>query len=325
MSAKVLIPHYDALEKAVQNCGQVLNMDAGESIFFARELERILPEIVEDEYPELKSRTHFPIDATAHPADTSVTWRRWTALGQAKIISDMANDLPEVEISADENTTPIRSIGISFGYSVQDIRASQKTGRSLDSEKGRLAREAAMRLQDEIAYDGDSTFGLPGFLTNANITEVTLANDGTGSSKLFANKTADQIVRDLSAIAWGVFNSTKGRMQADSMLFSYTLWGKLNTMRIPDTNMTVMQFFRNANPQITFVDYSHRLETAGAGNATMTVAYKRTPDVLKMILPVDYETFPVQVKGFRFTVPGHMRFGGVIIKRPLGIAFADGA
>ena len=55
------------------------------------------------------------------------------------------------------------------------------------------------------------------------------------------------------------------------------------------------------------------------------VAYRRSPDVLKLHMPMPHRFFPVFQSGpFRWDVPGLFRLGGVDIRRPLEVAYIDG-
>jgi hypothetical protein len=54
------------------------------------------------------------------------------------------------------------------------------------------------------------------------------------------------------------------------------------------------------------------------------VAYMRDPDYVTLYVPQDFEQFPAQLKGFNFTVPCHMRSGGLIIRDTVAIAMAEG-
>ena len=69
-----------------------------ESIFFARELEKIIEKVYEKQYPELKgiSGEFFPVTSMAGPADETITYRMSDRSGVAKIISNYADDLPAV-------------------------------------------------------------------------------------------------------------------------------------------------------------------------------------------------------------------------------------
>ena len=97
-------------------------LDAQESVFFARELEHILMTIVEVDYRELKARTLIPVNTETPSGSTSITARVFDRVGMAKIIANGSEDLPRIDILGTEVTIKVKTIGDSFGYTVQDIK-----------------------------------------------------------------------------------------------------------------------------------------------------------------------------------------------------------
>jgi hypothetical protein len=67
------------------------------------------------------------------------------------------------------------------------------------------------------------------------------------------------------------------------------------------------------------------LESAGSGGVGRMVAYRRDPQVIKFHLPMPHRFFPVWQTGpLVFDVPGIFRLGGVEVRRPGAIRYADG-
>ena len=55
------------------------------------------------------------------------------------------------------------------------------------------------------------------------------------------------------------------------------------------------------------------------------VAYRRSPEVLKMHVPMPFRFLPAwQVGPILFEVPGIFRLGGVDIRRPKSVRYLDG-
>ena len=61
-------------------------LDAAESVFFARQLEAIKSQTYDIRYPELRSRLFVPVSNEAGAGATSVTYRQFNRAGRAKII-----------------------------------------------------------------------------------------------------------------------------------------------------------------------------------------------------------------------------------------------
>lgn len=67
------------------------------------------------------------------------------------------------------------------------------------------------------------------------------------------------------------------------------------------------------------------LDTAGASGNGRAIAYTRTPDVVKIHLPMPHRFLPVWQTGpIVFDVPGIFRIAGLEIRRPGAFRYMDG-
>jgi hypothetical protein len=301
-----------------------INMDANESIFFERELLKVKAKSYDIKYPALKARTLIPVSFEAGSAAESIKYEQYSQVGIAKIIANYGKDLPRADIVGKEFTANIKSLGASYGYSLQEIRAAQFAGKPLQQRKANAAKRAIAVLENSIAWEGDATANLGGFISNENVSEVIIPADGTGSSKTLASKTADKILRDLASLFTQVHTVTKGIEVADTLLLPLSQYNYIYNTRIEDTNLTVAKFFLENNPHCKAIEWLDELDGAGVGGVDRMYAYKRHPDNLTLEIPSDFEQLPVQEDGLEYEVPCHERIGGVIIYYPLSIAFADG-
>jgi hypothetical protein len=209
---------------------------------------------------------------------------------------------------------------------VQDIKRAQITGMSLDQKKAQVAREAALRAENKAAFLGDSRYGMAGLLTCANMTIVTLLADGTGASKKFSTKTADQIIRDVEAILNAPSEATNDIETPDTIGFPVRLYNILKSKKVGvDSGMTVLKFLRENNPGVNFVKINELKNLGDSGTTDRIITYRRDPSKLEMHIPQDFEMLPPQERGLEFVVNCYQEFGGVTIYKPLSIAYADGA
>lgn len=299
-------------------------LDADEQVFFSRELEHIKARTYDIKYAELKARMLIPVSFEADTGSESITYQQYDQVGIAKVIANYASDFPRADIRGKEFTAQVRSFGSSYGYSVQEIRAARMKGLPLQQRKANAARRAIMQKENTVAFTGDSEHNLQGFLNHPNITEYTVPADGTGASKLFSTKTADQILRDLNGVVNTVVTTTLGVEQPDTLLLPLSIYTTLTTQRIADTDVTILAFFIRNSPYIKAVDWLNELETLGAGSTKRMIAYKRSPDALTLEVPQDFEQFPPDQKGMEFEIACHSRCGGVLFYYPLSAAFGDG-
>lgn len=302
-----------------------VKLDAGETMYFARELEFIKGKSYDVKYPELKARSLFPISYEAGPGAESITYSQYDHLGVAKIISNYANDLPRADVKGKQFTAPVRSLGDSYGYNLQEIRSAKMTGKPLEQRRANAAKRAVLWLENTISIFGDAESGLTGFLSNPNYTVVAVPATGTGSSTAWATKTPDQILFDMNTVANKPFSVTKGVEMADTLLLPIDQYTYISsTARSANSDTTILEYFLKNNPFIKSVDWLNELKGAGVGGSDSMVAYRRDPDALTLEIPQDFEQLPVQEEGLEFIIPCHSRLGGVLIYYPLSIARSDG-
>lgn len=301
-----------------------VNLDSGETIFFARELELIKSKSYDVKYADLKARSLLPVSGEAGPGAESITYRQYDHLGVAKLISSYANDLPRSDVKGREFTSPVRSLGASYGYNLQEVRAAKMVGKPLEQRRANAAKRAVMQLENTIAFKGDSASGLGGFISNPNYSVVSVGA-GAGGGTTFKTKTPDEILKDLNQVANTPFSVTLGVEMPDTLLLpldQYTLIS--STARSANSDTTILEYFLKNNPFIKSVDWLNELKGAGLGGSDAMMAYRKDPDALTLEIPQDFEQLPVQEKGLEFEIPCHSRIGGVLIYYPLSIARGDG-
>lgn len=314
---------------------QSVNLDANETMFFARELEFIKAKTYDVQYPELKATTLIPVSNEAGPGAESITYQQFDQLGIAKIIANYADDLPRADVKGREFTSPIRSVGASYGYSVQEIRAAQFAGRNLQQRKANAARKAIDQKINNIGFYGDEEYGLKGLLNHPNITRVSVDNDGEDNgnpSTKWEHKTADEILRDMNNLVNGIVDLTNGVESPNTLVLPIKQYTQISsTARSTNSDTTILQYFLLNNPFITSVEWTNEFKGAGlgiegeiaAGNDIM-LAYDRNPDKLSLEIPQDFEQFPAQERGLEFVISVHARIAGILVYYPLSLAIAEG-
>lgn len=126
------------------------------SVFFARELDYVKSQSYDVEYPEFTALKLFPVSSEINPGAETVTYYSYDKTGMAKIISNYATDLPRADVKGKPTTAIIKSLGDSYGYSIQEMRASAMAGKSLDARKAESARYQIDYLNNKIAWNGDA-------------------------------------------------------------------------------------------------------------------------------------------------------------------------
>lgn len=301
------------------------NLDANESVFFERELQKVKSKTYDIVYPELKQRMLIPTSFEAGPAAESIKYDQFSQVGMARLVANYAADLPRADVGAKEFISPIKSVAMSYGYNLQEVRASAATGKALPQRKANAAKRGHMALENSIAWFGNSETGLPGLFSNPNVTDVLIPADGTGASSLWSAKTPDQIIRDINLMTRTVHTQSKGVEFANTLLLPLEQYNLIyDTPRSAQSDKSIGVWVMENNPHLQAIEWLNELEGAGAGGTDMMFVYNRNPDKLTLEIPQDFEQLPVQERNLEYVVPTHHRIGGVILYYPLSTAKGDG-
>lgn len=131
------------------------------TIAFARELEDIIKEVFEVEYPELRAREFMP-ERFVSPEALTFTYRMTNRVGAADIIDDNGNNIPKVDVTGEEWQQPIVNVGASYDFTILDQMRSGRLGISIDALKAEAARWAVEYKIEQLAANGDASQGLVG-------------------------------------------------------------------------------------------------------------------------------------------------------------------
>ena len=299
-------------------------MDANLSAFFLRELEYVKAKTYDTKYKNLKATMLIPVDTSGDPGAKTITYRKYTKVGIAKIIADYADDAPRVDVYGTEVTQKVYRIGDSYGYDRDEVRASNMAGKSLEQRRANSAKEASDRKVDRVAWTGDSEYNIVGFIDFPGITEYTIP-DGDSASPLWSTKTSDEILDDMNGIVTAVIESTNGKEVPDTMLMPIKQLRLISTKRVSsDSDSTILKFFLENNKMITTVDWLTELKGAGDAGADRLMVYVKDSDHLTLEIPLPFSQLPPEIKGYGFEILTETKTAGVIVYYPQSVAYGDG-
>lgn len=305
-------------------------MDAGESLWFARQLEYIRPGLFEIQYPELKGKQIVPVNSVVAPGAEQYTYRAFDHVGEAIVMSDYTKVSPRSDVSGKESTQVIRGLTTSYGYNLQEMRAAMLAQLPLDVRKAMAARDLMERKLDDVIFFGDGSSGLSGFCNlSSGTTSYTVANGNVSGNQLWLTKSPDEIAQDMHGIINNVVTQTLEVEQPDTLCMGLVPYGYISTRRMSDgSNQTILDFFLRTSPHCkqvipTFkLDYANR--AAWSGSSGRMVALRQDPMKLEAIIPQEFEQLPPQMEGFETKTICHARTGGVVAYFPASISYGDG-
>jgi len=301
-----------------------INLDSKESAFFARETEYVKSRTYDAKTPDLKGLALIP-QATDLPVGISeITYRRYAEAGEAKVIANYAKDFPRVDVFGEEDTVKVFDIGDSYGYNIKEIRESARTGKRLEQRRALAARNAIETKLNELTLVSNKATGTYGMLDFPGLTEATLPADGTGSSKAWANKDVDKIIRDINILLGSVIDPTKGVEVPDTLLLPLPVYSALQSRRLGDTSTSLIKYITDNIPMLKKIDWLNELKSIGAGKTGRVMVGKFDEMHCENQIVNQFEQGDVQLEGMEYKIPCMASTAGVIVYYPGAFAYADG-
>lgn len=299
-------------------------LDAGESAFFERQLESVESRIYEKKLRELKYRTLIPISNRDGEGAETITYYLYTKIGMSKVIANPSDDLPRSDVFATRHTQKVHVIGTSFGYSTQELRHARFAGVALEMFKVDAARRSIREKENGITWLGDTDHGIVGLFANANIPEVQAPLNAGAASRLWTEKTADEIIDDIRLITSGIRDVTNGVHEADTLVLDIEHYDIIaNTPRSIHSDTTVLEFITKPGNSfgLTLVTWLVDINGQGNGASDMIMAYQRDPEVIELRIPMEMRTHPPQMRNLEFIIPVEAENGGIVVRYPLACRF----
>ena len=279
------------------------------------------------EHPELTALSLFPQTSEADPGAETITFYSYDRTGMAKVVNDYAaHDYPRVDTNAKATTVPIKSLGASYGYSVQDMRASRLANKNLDVRRAEAARKAIDLKMNQIAWIGDKATGLLGVLSEEQQIPVLTAGKGaTTGSYTWILKNADEILFDVNRMVREVSRLTKNVERPDTLVLPSDVFLDICNKRVGDTGETVLSFIKKNQPYLKNIVSAAELnanavefnpyakadpETDGKGVALL---FTNDPRKLSVEIPVPFYQGTVTVDGMLTKIPCEGRTAGISI------------
>lgn len=314
--------------------GFLLDGDFGDddlTAFMERSMLYVLQNTYDTKQQELRASKFFAISREVDPGADKFSYQGFTMYGTAKAISDYAEDFPRADVYGEEKFGTIKGFGVSYGWSVQELRrnalAARTTGRDprLSDRKAMSARRAADEVVNTAAFNGYKKLGIPGFINFPGITmAVNPPSASAGNPTDLASKTPDEIIKTFSAGFNAVSVPTNGRETPNTVMLPLEQFNTLRHTRLTDTGVSVLSYLRDNFPEITLFDWAQELAGAGAGGTDRMMIYDRNPLNVELHLPLPFTAYTAQVKNLEWVIPCEVRTGGVIVYYPLSVAYMDG-
>jgi hypothetical protein len=313
-------------------------VDAQQALgFVTSQTSYIEREVVQVQYPDIQYPRIVPVDTSANEWAKSVTYFSMDKVGKAGWFHHFSKDTHIADVERNKFETTIEMAEVGYRWSIEEIgQAMMIPGMNLPADRAEAARRAYEEFVDDIALNGDDAKNFSGILDYPGINTVIAAvhhqtgTEGTGTG--WEIKTADEILADINDALTGIYVDTLQVELADTLLLPIAAMALLATRRLNDLNSQTILSWLIENNIYTFQTKQpltiigvRGLETIGTGGTGRMVAYRKSPQVLKMHIPMTHRFMPVWQTGpLVFDVPGIFRLGGLEIRRPGSVRYVDG-
>jgi hypothetical protein len=296
-------------------------LDAAQSVFFGRELERIETKLYEVKYPGLEAEALLPGRTPVPAGVDKYTFRTFDKRGKAVPMAGHENGAPTVDVDGEEDSAPLMSWADAYQFNVEEIAAAAHAGVPLTDMRAMAARRALAEALNSMALKGYSPKNIKGLFNLSNTLTASVAT-GVGGF-LWTQKTVDEILVDLFQMADSIANSTLDIESPKRLVLPKSSIRLLSTKRLSGSasDRTVLEFFQIQRPGLQVMGANY-LDTAGAGSTKRAVVYD--PANVSWLVSIPFEQMPVEQQGFKFTVNMRARGGGVVSPYPKSVLYVDG-
>lgn len=282
-------------------------------------------------YPSFEYASLVPVVTQGNEWARTVTYYSGDIAGDSAWISGLANDFPMADIDRAKHEHPFHMRGIGYNWTLEEINVARMLGENLTDDKANAARMLAERFLYYLAMTGDAEKNWTGLINDPDVDAITVDADGTGSATEWSAKDADKILRDFNAGLAGIINDSSEIEMANTVLLPTLEMQRLATVRITDTQITILRFLTENNiytaetGQPLTIRSNRLLATAGADGGGRAVFYWRDPQAVRFHMPMPFRFLaPFQKSSMAWEVAGIMRTGGTEIRLPGAFKYVDG-
>jgi hypothetical protein len=290
-----------------------------DTIFLARQLDYVRSTTYDRQLPATNADALVPDDTSIPEWAEVVTQYAYDMVGMAKVISNYADDLPRADVRSVSRSVSVRTLGDSYGYNINELRASRAQGTGLDARKAAAAKRAMDIKIMSIKLNGDSMYNLYGLFTHPNIPVQVLPTAGD-----WATLTGDQILANLIAWVTGYQNQVKGTHAPTHLELAPKAYTAASTKFITAAGsmVTPMMWFRSNYPNITVESIWELTNAASSGTKDLGLLYERNAENISHMYVMPFSQLPPEARNLEIITDCVARSGGVNIFYPLALLSA---
>lgn len=286
-------------------------------IWTAQELHKIKSQAYEKDYPAGSALRVFPVTNELSGTDKTFEYQTFDKVGLAQIIADYTDDLPTVDALMSSEFGKVFRLGNAFLISIDEIKAGQRTGKSLSVRKANAAQLAHDMLVNKLVFKGSAPHKIKSVFDHPNITKI-VSNKWMNAETKKPETASDELTQAIEKIE----TLTLGQHRATHILIPPSM-RKVLTVRMPETTESYLEYFQKQNGGLTIEAIAELENYDGKGNKAALV-YEKDPMNMSIEIPEAFNMLPAQPKDLHFKVPCTSKCTGLTIYRPLTLVLITG-
>lgn len=306
--------------------------DSNEVAYLELQLQELAKDrAVEIEYRELQALNFIDSRAAGNPGMATFAYYELDVSGdEAEWLASGSDDISLVDVSAAKQVSSVYRAAKGFAFNMDELQEDQLAQMGLIERRRSAARSAVMRQADSVAAFGDTNKGLKGFANHPNVPSPmsAVAAAGGGFTKNWdgVDKTGLEILNDLNNLADKVEIQTDGNHKCNTILLPLVQFLKIKRTLLNSAagSQSVLAAFESNHPGINVMSWNKLDLADAAGTGPRAIAYEKSADNMEFLITDPLKEDPVfQAGPRRFEVALTMKHGGVIMYRPLCVAYMD--
>lgn len=288
--------------------------------------------IYQRRYPTFNYGATVPVVTEGNAWAIGTTFFTVDTAGEAKFLSGAGTDMPFNQAVRDQSSTDFAMIGSGWEWNLEEVNQAALYGIDLNSTKALSAADKIERLLNSIAIIGNTEKNWTGFANNPGVARVTVAADGTGATTFWANKTVDQMLRDVNDLISSVRTNTSEVEWVDTLRLPPAAFRYIATKRLGagDGYITALEYLRKNNVytaetnQPLDIQPLRELAKASQNGGGRMVVYRKDEEVLRFHLPMPRRALQPRQKSIMGFETGLIaRTGGTEWRLPGAAAYGD--
>jgi len=310
--------------------GVILN-DANVNLFTAAQLDQVEAAFISYKRLTAEAPAILPLVSVDSGAD-SYSYTVYGASNGATQTADGVVITPS-DLTGYPGSAPIVQYRDSFKLTDQEVRQASRLGVPLETFGAQSVSANLQDRMDQMAMIGD---GVSKGILNASAVgqaTYTILADGTGSSAAWADKTGEQILRDLCAVVDAISTGSDGKHKADTLVIGEDRRLLIQGMKRTSgggTDQTILQAFNQARPGVRVVgtyfmnNTPVAVTTTGGKLSQRIVAFESAPFNLGRLVSMGPSIINMDVQELATKFQAKCRVGGTVIRRPAAVCVATG-